>query len=60
MSYEEPVGKWKATIGVRNVFDKNPPSISSNAGYNKVGNAPLYSGYDFFGRAIFASFSKTF
>ncbi len=60
LSYEEPVGKWKATIGVRNVFDKNPPSISSNAGYNKVGNAPLYSGYDFFGRAIFASLSKTF
>ncbi len=60
VSYDEPVGKWKATIGVRNVFDRNPPSISSGAGYNKVGNAPLYSGYDFFGRSIFASFTKTF
>ena len=60
VSYDDAVGKWKATLGVRNLFDKNPPSISSNAGYNKVGNAPLYSGYDFFGRAVFASFSKTF
>jgi len=59
VSYEEPVSKWKATIGVRNVFDKNPPAISS--GYdNRIGTAPLYSGYDLFGRRIFVSMSKSF
>ncbi len=59
VTYEEPVSKWKATLGVRNVFDKKPPSISS--GYdNRVGTAPLYSGYDYFGRSIFVSLSKSF
>ena len=61
VSYEEPVSKWKATIGVRNLLDRNPPSISAAPGtYNRVGNAPQYSGYDFFGRTVFGSISKTF
>jgi iron complex outermembrane receptor protein len=59
VNYEDPVGKWKALVGIRNVFDKNPPKISSGY-YDKVGNAPLYSGYDFFGRSFFASVSKSF
>ena len=62
VSYEEPVSKWKATIGVRNLLDRNPPSVSS-AGpgtYNRVGNSVLYSGYDYIGRSIFGSISKTF
>jgi iron complex outermembrane recepter protein len=59
VTYEEPVSKWKATLGVRNLFDKKPPAISS--GYdNRIGTAPLYSGYDLFGRTFFASMSKSF
>ena len=59
LSYDDSVSKIKVTVGVRNVFDKNPPSISSGY-YDKVGNAPLYSGYDYFGRSFFASVSKSF
>jgi iron complex outermembrane receptor protein len=59
VTYEDSVAKWKFTLGMRNVFDRKPPSISSGY-YNKVGNAPLYSGYDFYGRTLFASFSKSF
>ena len=40
------------TLGVRNIFNTNPPTIS--AGYtNLLGNAPLYSGYDQRGRTFF-------
>ncbi|TDK32694.1 TonB-dependent receptor plug domain-containing protein [Luteimonas terrae] len=51
---------WSATVGSRNIGDKEPPMISANAGYNRVGNAPLYSGYDYFGRTFFFNVSKSF
>ncbi len=59
LTYKDPVGQWKATVGVRNIADKTPPTISSGV-YSRVGNAPLYSGYDYFGRRIFVNVSKTF
>jgi iron complex outermembrane receptor protein len=48
-----------ATVGVRNVFNEEPPTGS---GYwmGGVGNAPLYSGYDFVGRSVFINLSKSF
>jgi outer membrane receptor protein involved in Fe transport len=51
---------WEATVGVRNLFDKKPPVISAQAGYNRVGNSPLYSGYDYVGRTLFVNMSKAF
>jgi len=59
VSYSDTANKWKATLGVRNVADAKPPAISSGF-YNRVGNAPLYSGYDYLGRRVFMSLSKTF
>ena len=51
--------KWSATVGVRNAADKKPPSISQ--GYrSRIGNAPLYSGFDYVGRSFFVNVSKTF
>jgi len=50
---------WTATVGVRNLWDETPPWISSGA-YNRVGNAPLYSGYDYFGRTAFVNIAKRF
>ena len=47
------------TLGVRNLADKVPPSVSSGA-VNRVGNALLYSGYDYVGRQIFMNVSKKF
>jgi outer membrane receptor protein involved in Fe transport len=43
------------TMGVRNLLDKDPPQISGYA-YNRIGNAPLYGGYDFVGRTYFVNF----
>ena len=51
--------KWEVTGGVRNLTDKAPPVISSGA-YSRVGNAPLYSGYDYVGRSVFLNLSKSF
>ncbi|WP_407352180.1 TonB-dependent receptor domain-containing protein [Luteimonas sp. R10] len=51
--------KWSITAGVRNLFDKEPPKISQGV-YNTVGNALLYSGYDYFGRNYFVNVTKSF
>jgi outer membrane receptor protein involved in Fe transport len=50
---------WEVTAGIHNIGDKKPPSISYGF-YDRVGNAPLYSGYDFQGRTIFVDLTKTF
>ncbi len=50
---------WKTTFGVRNLTNETPPEIS--AGYfNRVGNSPLYSGYDYVGREVFVNFQVQF
>ncbi len=51
---------WEATVGIRNLLDKKPPVISAQAGYNRIGNSPLYSGYDYVGRTLFVNLSKSF
>ena len=50
---------WTATLGVRNLFNENPPTISAGV-YTRVGNAPLYSGYDYLGRTAFVNLTKSF
>ena len=52
--------KWEVTLGVRNVTDAKPPVISAQAGYSRVGNAPLYSGYDYVGRTVYLNATKSF
>ena len=60
VQYKDTVGKWSVSLGVRNLADVKPPMISAQAGYNRVGNAPLYSGVDYAGRRFFLNVSKTF
>lgn len=60
LTYKDSVGKWSATFGVRNLLDTEPPKVSALSGVNRVGNAPLYSGYDYQGRRFFVNVSKTF
>lgn len=62
VKYSDSVGKWSATLGVRNIADKAPPMISAATTYgaNRVGNAPLFSGVDYLGRRVFLNLSKTF
>jgi len=50
---------WQVTAGVRNLLDEEPPTISQGF-YNRVGNAPLYSGYDYVGREAFLVLRKEF
>jgi outer membrane receptor protein involved in Fe transport len=47
------------TLGVRNVFDEQPPTISAEY-TNQIGNAPLYSGYDLRGRTFFVNARANF
>jgi len=41
----------EVTFGVRNLLDEQPPQIS--AAVTTIGNAPLYSGFDYRGRTFF-------
>jgi outer membrane receptor protein involved in Fe transport len=50
---------WETTLGVRNLLDETPPWVSQGF-YNRVGNSPLYSGYDYVGREVFLNVSKKF
>jgi iron complex outermembrane receptor protein len=59
VSVQYATDKFTVTAGVRNLFDEDLPSISQGA-YNKIGNAPLYSGYDYVGRSGFINISKSF
>ena len=52
--------KWELTLGLRNFNDVKPPVISAQATYNRIGNAPLYSGYDYVGRTVYLNASKSF
>ncbi len=59
MSINYRAKKFEIGAGVRNLFDTDPPYISSG-GYNRVGNAQLYSGYDFAGRTFFVNTTARF
>lgn len=50
---------WAVTVGVRNLFNEDPDNVTT--GYvSRVGNAPLYSGYDLVGRTAFVNLTKSF
>ena len=57
LGYRAP--KFEFGFGVRNLTDKDPPSVSSGA-TTRIGNAPLYSGYDYVGRTFFMNVSTKF
>lgn len=59
MSVQYAADEFTITAGVRNLFDEDLPSISQGA-YNRIGNAPLYSGYDYVGRTGFIALTKSF
>ncbi|MEP7210010.1 MAG: TonB-dependent receptor [Alphaproteobacteria bacterium] len=55
-------GNLTARLGVSNVFDQEPPQVTTIANeYSTIGNVPLDgSQYDFFGRSIFLNVTKKF
>ncbi len=51
---------WFFTLGVSNIFDKEPPLLDGNVPHTQVNNVPLGVGYDILGRRIFLAASKSF
>lgn len=51
---------WTVRAGISNVFDKEPPLVSSGQGITQIANIPLGNGYDLDGREFFFSASKRF
>ena len=49
---------WFITVGVVNLFDKDPPLMDDDAAELQLNNIPLGAGYDILGRRVFASVSK--
>lgn len=48
------------TLGMANVFDKEPPKVSSIGGITRAGSAAFYSQYDWLGRRVFMNLSYSF
>ena len=59
LSFQWRPQDFGVTVGVRNILDEDLPQISSGV-YNRVGNTPLYSGYDYVGRTLFINVTKSF
>ncbi|WP_404336772.1 TonB-dependent receptor plug domain-containing protein [Sphingomonas sp. MMS12-HWE2-04] len=51
--------QYQLTIGARNLLNTAPPKITA-IGFSTAGNAPLYSGYDYVGRTLFANLNIKF
>ena len=59
VNYDQP--KWSLLVGVRNIFDAKPDTISAAAGYNRYGNVPVsVTQYDFLGRSLYARLNYKF
>jgi outer membrane receptor protein involved in Fe transport len=59
MQYEG-ADDWEVIVGVRNLTDATPKTVTPGFYSNRVGNSFLYSGYDYFGRRAFVTLAKTF
>ncbi|QNP45208.1 TonB-dependent receptor [Sphingomonas sediminicola] len=52
----EPSNRYSLTLGVRNVFDRKPPKITSEDPFvNTIANVPLQAGFDVRGRTFFVN-----
>lgn len=51
---------WTARVGVRNLFDRDPPLVDGNEVFDAGTNAPIGAGYDLQGRTVFVNVSKQF
>lgn len=63
--YHDVSAQWAGdsftiTVGIRNLFDETPPTISESNLTNRRGTVPLSAAYDLRGRRGFVKISKTF
>jgi iron complex outermembrane receptor protein len=57
LSVRRKYDKWSWLVGVRNIFDEQPPILST--GTTRVGNAALNTSYDWTGRAVNVVFTRS-
>jgi iron complex outermembrane receptor protein len=57
LSVRRKYDKWSWLVGVRNIFDEQPPILSS--GTTRVGNVALNTSYDWTGRAVNVVFTRS-
>lgn len=61
LSVRYEADKWSAVVGVNNLLDKNPPTISNGGGSTRYGTIPAFATqYDWFGRSLFLRYSYKF
>jgi len=59
VNYDQP--KWSLLVGIRNLFDTKPDTISNGVGYNTYGNFPVSATqYDLYGVSLFARWNYKF
>ncbi len=59
LNYDQP--KWSLLVGVRNIFDAKPDSLSAAAGSARYGNVPInVTQYDYLGRSLYARVNYKF
>ncbi len=51
---------WSVTLGIANIFDRDPPLLDGDAPEIQYNNIPLGVGYDILGRRVFLSLTKDF
>ncbi|MFN3843316.1 MAG: TonB-dependent receptor domain-containing protein [Rehaibacterium terrae] len=61
LSVRYQADKWNILVGVDNLFDKDPPTISNGGGSTRYGTIPAFATqYDWFGRSAFFRFGYRF
>lgn len=52
---------WSALVGINNVFDKDPPTMSNGGGSTRYGTIPAFATqYDWYGRSLFVRLNYRF
>ncbi|MFN9149501.1 MAG: TonB-dependent receptor domain-containing protein [Hyphomonadaceae bacterium] len=60
LSVQYRTDNWTLVGGVSNVFNEEPPAISTGVFFARLGESPLVSQYDIVGRSVFASVTRRF
>lgn len=61
LSVRYEADSWALVVGMNNVFDKDPPTMSNGGGSTRYGTVPAFATqYDWYGRSLFARMSYRF
>jgi iron complex outermembrane receptor protein len=66
LSVRYEADKWEGILGVRNIFNEDPPKVSpaladrGNFSYGRVGSYAFATQYDYIGRQVFVNLTRRF